>query len=142
MSWIVGVSLVARDGVSKGDTIHYAGATVKFRAQTPGWIIILPDPLALRAAGRPCQQEETMRNFPSNLGFCVSLAVIAALPASAADIIVSAQDGKFVRDAGRATFPQPAPPDSLVVIDASRTPPVVKGTLEGIEHTVQGPPQA
>jgi hypothetical protein len=37
----------------------------------------------------------------------------------AADIIVSAQDGKFVRVEGRATFPQPAPPDSLVVIDAS-----------------------
>jgi DNA-binding beta-propeller fold protein YncE len=62
--------------------------------------------------------------------------------ALAADIIVSAQDGKFVRVEGRATFPQPAPPDSLVVIDASQSPPVIKGTLEGIEHTVQGPPQA
>src|SRR2546426_5566059 len=60
----------------------------------------------------------------------------------AADIIVSAQDGKFVRVDGRATFPEPAPPDSLVVIDASQFPPKVKGTVEGIEHTVQGPPQA
>jgi hypothetical protein len=62
--------------------------------------------------------------------------------APAADIIVSAQDGKFVRVEGRATFPQPAPPDSLVVLDASQSPPVIKGILEGIEHTVQGPPQA
>src|SRR5258708_25092386 len=81
--------------------------------------------------------------------FAIGLVAVNALwgamhgtAALAADIIVSAQDGKFVRVEGRATFPQPAPPDSLVVIDASRTPPVVKGTLEGIEHTVQGPPQA
>jgi len=62
--------------------------------------------------------------------------------AVAADLIVSAQDGKFVRVEGRATYPSPAPPDSLVVIDASQFPPVVKATLEGIDHTVQGPPQA
>jgi DNA-binding beta-propeller fold protein YncE len=62
--------------------------------------------------------------------------------AHAADIIVSAQDGKFVRVEGRATYPQPAPPDSLVVLDASQSPPIVKGVLEGIEQTVQGPPQA
>ena len=69
-------------------------------------------------------------------------AALCAAPASPADIIVSAQDGKFVRVDGRATFPEPAPPDSLVVIDASRFPPIVKGTVEGLEHTVQGPPQA
>ena len=62
--------------------------------------------------------------------------------ASGADIIVSAQDGKFVRVEGRATFPEPAPSDSLVIIDATQFPPVVKGTVEGLEHTVQGPPQA
>lgn len=67
---------------------------------------------------------------------------LAMTSAGAADIIVSAQDGKFVRVQGRATFPQPAPPDSLVVIDGSRNPPAVIATLEGIEHTVQGPPQA
>jgi DNA-binding beta-propeller fold protein YncE len=72
---------------------------------------------------------------------CIAF-VAAAFPAIAADIIVSAQDGKFVRDTGRATYPEPAPPDSLVVLDASRSPPVVKSTLEGLEHTVQGPPQA
>ena len=80
-----------------------------------------------------------LRNRP--LGFFLAVSV-ASMPALAADIIVSAQDGKFVRVDGRATFPQPAPSDSLVVIDASKFPPVVKGTVEGLEHTVQGPPQA
>src|SRR5450432_1730801 len=83
-----------------------------------------------------------MHHFPSSVSFSLVLAIVATLPACAADIIVSAQDGKFVRSTGVATYPQPAPPDSLVVIDASRSPPVVTGTLEGIEHTVQGPPQA
>jgi DNA-binding beta-propeller fold protein YncE len=64
------------------------------------------------------------------------------LEAGAADLIVSAQDGKFVRVEGRATYPQPAPPDSLVVLDASKFPPAITATVEGIEHTVQGPPQA
>jgi len=72
-----------------------------------------------------------------------SLALAALGPAAAADLIVSAQDGKFVRVEGRATFPEPPPPDSLVVLDVSRFPPVVKATIDsGLEHTVQGPPQA
>jgi len=83
-----------------------------------------------------------MRSPQSSLSFALGLACAVAFPAGAADIIVSAQDGKFVRVEGRATYPEPAPPDSLVVLDASRFPPVVKGTLEGLAHTVQGPPQA
>ena len=82
---------------------------------------------------------------PLSTKLCLALAAaLAALaPAAAADLIVSAQDGKFVRVEGRATFPQPAAADSLVVLDASRFPPVVKATVEGgLEHTVQGPPQA
>jgi DNA-binding beta-propeller fold protein YncE len=72
-----------------------------------------------------------------------SSALAGLATASAADLIVSAQDGKFVRVEGRATFPESPPPDSLVVIDASRFPPVVRTTIEsGLEHTVQGPPQA
>ncbi|MBV9655659.1 MAG: WD40 repeat domain-containing protein, partial [Acetobacteraceae bacterium] len=71
------------------------------------------------------------------------LCVLASLgPAKAADLVVSANDGKFVRVGGAATFPRPAPPDSLVVIDAEKSPPAIVATLEGIEHTVQGPPQA
>jgi DNA-binding beta-propeller fold protein YncE len=83
-----------------------------------------------------------MRAQPLKVLVLVCLGGLAALPALAADIIVSAQDGKFVRSDGRATYPEPAPPDSLVVLDATRFPPTVKGTVEGIEHTVQGPPQA
>lgn len=83
-----------------------------------------------------------MLTIRSKLYVALCLGFGAALPTFAADIIVSAQDGKFVRVEGRATFPQPAPSDSLVVLDASKFPPVVKGTVEGIEHSVQGPPQA
>jgi DNA-binding beta-propeller fold protein YncE len=79
-------------------------------------------------------------SIPAGVLLCVSIVVSPA--ALCADIIVSAQDGKFVRVDGRATFPEPAPSDSLVVIDASTFPPVLKGTVEGLEHTVQGPPQA
>jgi DNA-binding beta-propeller fold protein YncE len=84
-----------------------------------------------------------MRYFPSKLCIGLGLGIALSGPLCAADIIVSAQDGKFVRVEGRATYPEPAPPDSLVVLDASKFPPVVKATLEaGLEHTVQGPPQA
>jgi DNA-binding beta-propeller fold protein YncE len=79
-------------------------------------------------------------SVPAGLLLC--LGIVASTAAPCADIIVSAQDGKFVRVDGRATFPEPAPSDSLVVIDASTFPPVIKGTVEGLEHTVQGPPQA
>ena len=84
-----------------------------------------------------------MHSFRSDfrLGL-VGLSLLCAASALAADLVVSAQDGKFVRVEGKATFPQPAPPDSLVVIDAAKSPPAVVATLEGLEHTVQGPPQA
>ena len=77
----------------------------------------------------------------SPLGLAL-LSLLSAAPAMSADLVVSAQDGKFVRVEGKATYPLPAPPDSLVVVDLSRSPPYVVATLEGIEHTVQGPPQA
>jgi DNA-binding beta-propeller fold protein YncE len=84
-----------------------------------------------------------MESRASTRCLAIALAAVAAGPACAADLIVSAQDGKFVRVEGRATFPEPAPPDSHVVLDASRFPPVVKATVDaGLEHTVQGPPQA
>ena len=63
-------------------------------------------------------------------------------PGRAADLIVSANDGKYVRVEGKSTYPRPAPPDSLVLIDAARFPPEIVATVEGIEHTIQGPPQA
>jgi DNA-binding beta-propeller fold protein YncE len=63
-------------------------------------------------------------------------------PVQAADLIVSANDRKYVRVEGVSTYPQPAPSDSLAVIDASQFPPVLKAVVEGVEHTIAGPPQA
>lgn len=82
-------------------------------------------------------------HLASTLGRALGLAVLVARPVHAADLILSAQDGKFVRVDDVATFPEPAPRDSRVVLDASKFPPVVKATVDvGLEHTVQGPPQA
>ena len=79
-----------------------------------------------------------MRLLASKVGRAWTLAALAAGTAHAADIIVSAQDGKFVRVDGVATYPEPAPRDSLVVLDASRFPPVLKATVDiGLEHTVR-----
>src|SRR3954467_3361660 len=74
-----------------------------------------------------------------------TLLVIGALwprPTVAADLIVSANDGKFVRVEGASTYPQPAPSDSLAVIDASQFPPKITAVVEEVEHTIAGPPQA
>lgn len=60
----------------------------------------------------------------------------------AADLIVSGNDGKFQRVEGVGTYLQPAPSDSLAVIDASQFPPKIVSVIEGLEHTVSGPPQA
>jgi DNA-binding beta-propeller fold protein YncE len=79
---------------------------------------------------------------PLRLSTLVALFFLLGGPVLAADLAVSAQDGKFVRAEGKATFPQPAPPDSLVVIDLAKSPPAIVATLDGLEHTVQGPPQA
>jgi WD40 repeat protein len=84
-----------------------------------------------------------VNGFRAGFGALLGLAgVLLVARSQAEDLIVSANDGKFVRVDGRATFPQPAPPDSLAIIDATQFPPRIKATVEGIEHTVQGPPQA
>src|SRR4051794_22581480 len=77
---------------------------------------------------------------PHLMGLLV-LSCFLNVPAFAADLIVSANDGKFVRVEGKATYPQPAPSDSLAVLDASQVPPALKAVVEGIEHTISGPPQ-
>ena len=79
---------------------------------------------------------------PAYLSILLALGALLCGPTVAADLVVSAQDGKFVRVEGKATFPQPAPPDSLVVVDLAQSPPAIVATVEGLEHTVQGPPQA
>jgi DNA-binding beta-propeller fold protein YncE len=62
--------------------------------------------------------------------------------AASHDLIVSANDGKFLRVQGRATYPAGAPPDSLTVIDASEHPVRVIAEITGIQHSLAGPPQA
>jgi DNA-binding beta-propeller fold protein YncE len=63
------------------------------------------------------------------------------LSATAADLIVSANDGKFVRVVGKGTYPENFGPDTLTVIDASSFPPKVAASVE-VQHTIHGPPQA
>jgi DNA-binding beta-propeller fold protein YncE len=70
----------------------------------------------------------------------VLLQMISA--ANGADLIVSANDGKYQRVEGVSTYPQGAPADSLSVIDASSFPPRVIASVTGIEHSIVGPPQA
>ncbi len=61
--------------------------------------------------------------------------------AQAADLIVSANDGKYVRVDGRGTYPPNPAPDTLTVIDVSKFPPAVVATIE-VQHTIHGPPQS
>lgn len=81
--------------------------------------------------------ERCKRTMPIALIF-----VAMASNAMATDLIVSANDGKFVRVDGIGTYPRPAPSDSLAIIDADQHPPVIRTIVEGIDHTLQGPPQA
>jgi hypothetical protein len=83
-----------------------------------------------------CNQETPMNDFRSHAS--AALLVAGALwpqLSSAADLIVSANDGKYVRVEGVSTYPQPAPSDSLAVIDASQFPPKITAVVEGVEHT-------
>jgi DNA-binding beta-propeller fold protein YncE len=77
--------------------------------------------------------------------FCFSVLALSWLAgdasAFAADLIVSANDAKYVRVLGRDTYPAGTGPDTLTVLDASQFPPKIKATVD-VEHTVIGPPQA
>lgn len=66
-------------------------------------------------------------------------AVVLA-PASAADLIVSGNDAKFVRQAVDNQYPEGVGPDTLTVIDASVFPPEITATIE-VQHSLGGPPQ-
>jgi DNA-binding beta-propeller fold protein YncE len=77
--------------------------------------------------------------------FCFSVLAWSWLAGEAStfagDLIVSANDAKYVRVVGRDTYPEGTGPDTLTVLDASRFPPEIKATVD-VEHTVIGPPQA
>jgi DNA-binding beta-propeller fold protein YncE len=70
----------------------------------------------------------------------MALAVTRPAARATADLIVSANDAKYVRVVGRDTYPSDAGPDTLTVIDASGTPPRVIATVP-VQHTLAGPPQ-
>jgi WD40 repeat protein len=72
------------------------------------------------------------------LPVCLQMASLV----NGADLIVSANDGKYQRIEGVSTYPDGAPGDSLSVIDASVFPPRVIANVRGIEHSIVGPPQA
>lgn len=61
--------------------------------------------------------------------------------ARSADLIVSTNDAKYARVAGRDTFPENPGPDTLNLIDASRYPPRIVATAE-VATSIAGPPQA
>ena len=68
------------------------------------------------------------------------LTMVAASSAMGADLIVSGNDAKFVREGGVGGYPEGVGPDTLTVIDASVFPPKVVETVE-VRHTLSGPPQ-
>jgi len=86
------------------------------------------------------------RLSPASLGLlALGLMVLTVTPASSqaigGDLIVSANDAKYVRVVGRDTYPADTGPDTLTVIDASSNPPRVTATVP-VQHTLAGPPQA
>ncbi|MEO1233428.1 MAG: YncE family protein [Myxococcota bacterium] len=76
------------------------------------------------------------------MGPLALLFVLPFAPSSQAtpELIVSANDGKFVRDQGRGTYPPGSPSDSLVLLDVARKPKIM-ATID-VQHSVHGPPQS
>ncbi|RAK50768.1 WD40 repeat domain-containing protein [Phenylobacterium deserti] len=71
-----------------------------------------------------------------------ALGAILAAPALAADLVLVGVDAKFADVKGAAGDPRPAPNDSLVLLDAARSPPRVVRTVTGLDHSLMGPPQS
>lgn len=57
------------------------------------------------------------------------------------ELLVSANDAKLIRDAGRDVFPAGAGPDTLSLIDLDAEPPAVLATVD-VRTSIVGPPQA
>ncbi|MFM2289759.1 MAG: hypothetical protein RL684_2902 [Pseudomonadota bacterium] len=71
----------------------------------------------------------------------LGLLLVGATGATADDLIVSANDAKYVRVAGTDSYPENAGPDTLSVIEVSGAVPRLVVTI-GVHHTLVGPPQA
>jgi hypothetical protein len=54
--------------------------------------------------------------------------MFGALSVFGADLIVSANDARYVRVSGRDTYPEGTGSDTLTILDASRLPPEVEAT--------------
>lgn len=70
-----------------------------------------------------------------------SVASLSPIAIQAADLIVSANDGKYLRVDGKDTWPRNANPDTLTVLDASTLPFKPLKSIP-VEFGIQGPPQA
>jgi DNA-binding beta-propeller fold protein YncE len=81
-----------------------------------------------------------MKKIRLVIAFLVTFSFLL-VSAHAADLIVSANDAKFVRVAGKATYPENPLPDTLTVIDASTYPHKLVATVD-VKHSIHGPPQA
>ena len=79
-----------------------------------------------------------------NFAYALNLALLAGLlggTVRGADLIVSANDAKYVRVQGVDTFRPDQPHDSLTLLDAAVFPPRVVATF-AVAHAIFGPPQA
>lgn len=85
-----------------------------------------------------------INKYSGRVVVATAILVVAGLhevrPALGADLIVSANEAKFVREGGVGGYPEGVGPDTLTVIDASVFPPRVVETVE-VRHTLAGPPQ-
>lgn len=71
---------------------------------------------------------------------CLSLGLTAvASPTWAGHLVVSANDGKYPMTDGAYKVADPAPPDSLTILDVSSFPPRTVAEIE-VQHSVIGPP--
>lgn len=116
----------ARDGPTGSDAVRNKQGDMVEQSKPAGyrgWAVL---PLVLTACS-------LIFPDPANTG-------CAMAAESGGDLIVSANDAKFIREPGADPYPEDAGPDTLTLIDASVFPPVVKATVE-VEHTLAGPPQ-
>lgn len=73
------------------------------------------------------------------VAFLVGLAV--ADPALGGHLVISANDGKLPNLDGVYKVADPAPSDTLTILDAASFPPRIIAEIEGVEHGVIGPPK-
>ena len=82
-----------------------------------------------------------LQKISTGLVCCVVSLVSAGFAVGrAAELVVSANDGKHVRVGGAGTYPIGAPSDTLTVLDISSLRPRIVAEID-VKHTLLGPPQ-